>query len=121
VIFTIALSLGFSSFPTLSMNYFFKDVLLLDPTELSLFNSVINFVWILKPLFGFVCDSYPIFGSRRRAYLILFSLIGALSWVLLGTWVKNLWQAIVVKTMINISISFCNVIGEAIMVEASQK
>jgi MFS-type transporter involved in bile tolerance (Atg22 family) len=116
----IALSLGFSSFPTLSINYFFKDVLKLDPTELSLFNSVINFVWILKPIFGFICDSYPLFGSRRRSYLILFSLVGALGWILLGTWVTNLWQAILVKTLINISINFCNVIGEAIMVENSQ-
>ena len=116
----IALSLGFSSFPTLSINYFFKDVLKLDPTELSLFNSVINFVWILKPIFGFICDSYPLFGSRRRSYLILFSLVGALAWILLGTWVSNLWQAILVKTLINISINFCNVIGEAIMVENSQ-
>ena len=115
----IALSLGFSSFPTLSINYFFKDILKLNPTELSLFNSVINFVWILKPIFGFICDSYPICGSRRRSYLIIFSFVGALGWILLGTWVSNLWQAILVKTIINISINFCNVIGEAIMVESS--
>ena len=51
---------------------------------------------------------------------MIFSLIGALGWVLLGTWVSNLWQAILVKTIINISINFCNVIGEAIMVENSQ-
>jgi len=30
-IIIIALSLGFSSFPTLSINYFFKDELKLDP------------------------------------------------------------------------------------------
>ena len=76
-------------------------------------------MWILKPVFGFICDSYPIFGSRRRAYLILFSLTGALGWVLLGTWVSNLWQAILVRTLINVSISFINVIGEAVMVEKS--
>ena len=120
MILIIDLSLGFSSFPTLSINYFFKDILKLDPTELSLFNSVINFVWILKPLFGFICDSYPICGSRRKSYLIIFSFVGALGWILLGTWVSNLWQAILVKTVINISINFCNVIGEAIMVENSQ-
>lgn len=120
MILIIALSLGFSSFPTLSINYFFKDILKLDPTELSLFNSVINFVWILKPLFGFICDSYPICGSRRKSYLIIFSFVGALGWILLGTLVSNLWQAILVKTIINISINFCNVIGEAIMVENSQ-
>ena len=52
--------------------------------------------------------------------MIVFSFVGALGWVLLGTWVSNLWQAILIKTMINVSINFCNVIGEAIMVENSQ-
>ena len=103
------------------MNYFFKDDLKLDPAELSLFNSIINFVWILKPIFGFICDSYNIFGYHRKSYLILFSLIQALMWILLGTWVSNMWEAILVKTVINICTNFQNVIGEAIMVEASQK
>ena len=86
---------------------------------MSLFNSIINFIWVLKPIFGFICDSYPIFGSHRRAYLIIFSLVAIISWILLGTWVKSLASAILVKTMINISTSFINVIGEAIMVETS--
>ena len=119
VILIIALCLGFSTFPNLSINYFFKDVLHLNPSELSLFNSIINFIWILKPVFGFICDSYPIFGSHRRSYLILFSFVSMAGWLLLGTWVSNLWQAILVKTMINISTNFCNIIGEAIMVETS--
>ena len=87
----IALSLGFSTFPNLSMNYFFKDVLKLDPAELSLFNSVINFVWIFKPVFGFISDSYPLFSSHRKSYLILFSSVQIGGWILLGLWVSNLW------------------------------
>ena len=102
------------------MNLFFKDDLHLQPAEMSLFNSIINFIWILKPVFGFICDSYPIFGSHRKAYLIIFSLVAILSWILLGTWVTTLAQAILVKTIINVSTNFCNVIGEAIMVETSQ-
>jgi hypothetical protein len=31
-------------------------------------------------------------------------------------WVKNLWQAMVIKTLINVAMSFENVVGEAIMV-----
>ncbi|CDW88633.1 UNKNOWN [Stylonychia lemnae] len=121
VILIISLCLGFSSFPALCINQFFKDDLKLDPAELSLFNSIINFVWILKPIFGFISDSYPIFGSRRKSYLILFSALQAVFWIILGLWVTNLWQAILVKTMINICTNFQNLVGEAIMVEASRK
>ena len=42
------------------------------------------------------------------------------SWLVLGLWVTTLAEAIIVKTLINISTSFCNVIAEGIMVEASQ-
>ena len=116
----IALSIGFSTFPNLSMYYFFKDNLKLDPASLSIFNSIINFVWLLKPIFAFITESYPIFGSRRKSYLIIFSITGALGWIVLGLWVENLAAAIITKTLINISTSFCNVIGEGIMVELSQ-
>jgi hypothetical protein len=101
------------------MSYFFKDVLMLDPAELAFFNSIINFVWILKPVFGFICDSYPILGSHRKSYLFIFSITSILGWLLLGTCVNSITGAILVKTLINVSTSFCNVIGEAIMVEAS--
>lgn len=102
------------------MSYFFKDTLKLDPAQVSLYNSVINFIWLLKPLFGFISDSFPICGSHRKAYLIIFSLAGSASWILLGLWVETLGQAMFIKTLINICTSFCNVIGEGIMVEASQ-
>lgn len=86
----IAISLGFATFPTLSMNYFFKDELHLNPAELSLFNSLMNFVWILKPVFGFFCDSYSIFGSHRKSYLIISSILAMLCWISLGTWVSTI-------------------------------
>lgn len=90
VILMIAVCLGFATFPNLSMSYFFKDDLNLNPADLSLFNSIINFVWVLKPIFGFICDSYPIFGSHRKSYLIIFSVVSMISWILLGLWVHTL-------------------------------
>ena len=117
----VALSLGFAVFPNLAMSYYFKDTLKLNLAEMSFCNSILNFIWVLKPVFGFIADSYPICKSHRRAYLLLFSIIGSLSWLLLGYWVSTLGQAMFVKTLINISSSFCNVVGEGIMVTASQQ
>ena len=69
----IAFSLGFSTFSTLSMQYFFKDVLKLDPVALAEFNTIVSFIWLFKPIYGFIVDSFPIFGSKRTSYLLLFS------------------------------------------------
>ena len=117
----VALSLGFAVFPNLAMSYYFKDTLGLNLAEMSFYNSFLNFIWVLKPVFGFIADSYGICGSHRRAYLVLFSLIGSLGWLLLGFWVVTLGQAMLIKTLINVSSSFCNVVGEGIMVTASQE
>jgi len=116
----IALSLGFAVFPSLAMSYFFKDTLKLDLAQMTFYNSILNFIWVMKPLFGFITDSYPICGSYKKSYLIIFSVVGSVSWILLGTWVTTLGQAMLIKTLINVSSSFCNVIGEGIMVQTSQ-
>ena len=120
VIFIISFSLGLSAFPQMSFSFFFKNDLNLDPAALSLFNSIITYVFLTKPLCGFICDSYPLFGSRRRSYLILFSLIQILCWFALSLWVTTLWEVILVRISINMCNNFINVIGEAILVENSQ-
>ena len=51
----------------------------------------------------------------------MFSVTGAIGWIVMGLWVKDLASAMIVKTVINVSSSFCNVIGEGIMVEMSRK
>jgi len=113
------MTMGLEVFPNLAMSYFFRDVLKLDPAALAFFNSIINFVWLLKPIFGFISDSFPICGSRRRSYLMMFSIVTICGWFSMSLLVTEIIGVIIVKTLINVSSSFCNVIGEGIMVEAS--
>lgn len=32
--------------------------------------------WVVKPLYGFISDSIPLFGYKRRSYLMLCGLAG---------------------------------------------
>ena len=98
--------MGFQTFPNLAMAYFFKDTLGLSVAQMAFYNSILNFIWVLKPLFGFITDSYPICGSYRTFYMTFFSVVNSSGWVLMALWVTNLWQAMVVKTVINIAQSF---------------
>ena len=102
------------------MSFFFKDTLGLNVAQMALYNSILNFIWVLKPLFGFISDSYPILDSYRTSYMIIFSVVNIAGWLMMGLWVQNLWQAMLVKTLINVALSFQNVIGEGIMVESSK-
>jgi predicted MFS family arabinose efflux permease len=44
------------------------------PLEVTGYFAVLNFPWVIKPVFGLVSDFVPLFGFRRKSYLILSSL-----------------------------------------------
>ena len=117
--YVIAIALGFQTFPTISIDYFFKDNLELTPTQLALFNSISSSVWLLKPLFGFISDSFEICGTKRKFYLCFFSLLQVIAWIVLSQFVNGFWGAVFVQSVVNMGTGFINVIGEAIMVELS--
>ena len=53
------------------------------PVEVTAYLAVLNFPWIIKPVFGLVSDFVPLFGYRRKSYLIISSLcaVGAYGWI----------------------------------------
>src|SRR5260370_6683339 len=42
--------------------------------QVTAYLAVLNFPWIIKPLFGLVSDFVPLFGYRRKSYLIVSSI-----------------------------------------------
>ena len=42
--------------------------------QVAAYFAVLNFPWIIKPVFGLVSDFVPLFGYRRKSYLIIASL-----------------------------------------------
>lgn len=68
----------------LAQTFYLKDTLHLGPAELSALTGLFTLPWTIKPLYGFLSDGLPLFGYRRRSYLILCGLIGAFSYTALG-------------------------------------
>lgn len=46
------------------------------PVQVSLAGTIAWIPWTIKPLYGFISDSCPILGFRRRPYLIVAGLTG---------------------------------------------
>src|SRR5262249_15255225 len=42
-----------------------------SPVEVAAYLAVIDIPWIVKPLYGMLSDFLPLFGYRRRSYLLL--------------------------------------------------
>lgn len=104
----------------LAISYMQKDDYKYDPAETQFISTLVSLPWIVKPFWGILTDTVPLFGYRRKSYLMLFGLLGFMMWNTLADYgVENPTIGIALMIGINISIAFCNVIGEALLVELS--
>ena len=64
------------------LNFYLKDIGW-TPVQVTTYLAVLNFPWIIKPVFGLVSDFLPLFGYRRKSYLIISSIcaVGAYAWI----------------------------------------
>jgi folate/biopterin transporter len=111
---------GILGLARLAISFFLKDELGLSPAAVSALLGFAALPWMIKPLFGFVSDGLPILGYRRRPYLILSGVLGALSWVALATVVHSAWAAMVAIALSSLSIAFSDVIVDSIVVERAR-
>ena len=65
------------------LNYYLKQVFSWTPVQVTAYLTILNLPWIIKPAYGIVSDFLPLFGYRRKAYLILANAAatGAYCWV----------------------------------------
>ncbi len=94
-----------------------------SPEEIALLMGIVGLPWAMKPLFGFISDFVPIFGSRRRIYLILATLGAFLGTSLLAglpilqggaSWLLAL------LLLSSIGVAFGDVLIDSIMVSEGQ-
>lgn len=112
---------GVLAFPRLALSFFLKDTLLLSPAEVASITAASMLPWVLKPLYGFLSDSVPIAQSRRRSYLILSGVLGAISWGSLAIVVNDSNTALAAMFTTSLSIAIADVVADSIVVERVRK
>lgn len=108
---------GILGLARLAVSFFLKDDLGMTPAEVSAMLGIVALPWTIKPLFGFMSDGLPIFGYRRRPYLLLSAVLGAVSWIALGTVVETPWQATLIVALSSLSVAISDVIADSLVVE----
>lgn len=76
----------------LAQTYLLKDELSLGPAELAALTGIFALPWTIKPLYGFLSDGFPLFGYKRKSYLVVAGLLGATSYAVLS--LSGFWQAL---------------------------
>ncbi|MDJ0675110.1 MAG: folate/biopterin family MFS transporter [Calothrix sp. MO_167.B42] len=120
VILTVYFVQGILGLARLAVSFFLKDELLLSPAQVSAMLGFVSLPWIIKPVFGFVSDGLPIFGYRRRPYLILSGFLGAISWISLATVVHTPIAATLAIALSSLSVAVNDVIVDSVVVERAR-
>src|SRR5882724_3323038 len=68
-----------------------RTELKLGRDEVSLFMSLAGLSWYLKMLAGLLSDCFPLFGTRRRHYLIFSATLAAVCWLIMGAVPHRYW------------------------------
>lgn len=111
---------GIIGLAQLAISFFLKDELLLSPVQVSVLLGIVVLPWTIKPVFGFISDGLPIFGYRRRPYLVLSGIVGAAAWVSLATIVHTSWGAAIAIAFGSLSIAVSDVIVDSLVVERAR-
>ncbi|CAK0783008.1 hypothetical protein CVIRNUC_006203 [Coccomyxa viridis] len=111
----VKMSLG-----TLTENYYLKDDLSFDPPGADTWKAIAHVPWMIKPLYGLITDSLPIWGRRRRPYLIICGLAGFLAFGLLSLMPPAAGSALLLMTLGELAIAFSDVVIDGVVVECSR-
>ncbi|MEI6443066.1 MAG: folate/biopterin family MFS transporter [Nostocales cyanobacterium ELA583] len=120
VIITIYFVQGILTLSRLAVSFFLKDELLLSPVQMSAIIGIGTLPWMIKPLYGFISDSLPLFGYHRKPYIVLSGIIGCAAWVCLGTVVHTSSTATIMIVLASLSVAISDVIVDSIVVERAR-
>ena len=93
----------------------------LDSDKAATFFSLSMLPWTFKAIAGLLVDGVPLFGSRRRAYLLMSALTATAMWGLMGAAPSNYDLLLVLAIGMNMAIVFGSTTSGGLLVEAGQR
>lgn len=98
--------------------FLLKDEMRLGAAETATFLALVSFAWNVKPLYGLLSDLVPLFGYRRRSYLVVTTVMAALGWLALGLLPAYPWGlTLAILGLTGLGLAFTDVLCDAVMVE----
>ena len=109
---------GLASLPGITVSFLLKDILGMTATQAAYFGAITILGWAIKPLWGIISDTLPIFGYRRKSYLIFSTILAAIIWFILGQIEHyNIITLITLFTLSSFMYAFMDVLCDALMIE----
>jgi predicted MFS family arabinose efflux permease len=87
--------------------------------KIAFISAVATAPWWFKILFGAMSDSLPFLGYRRKSYLVLFSILSTVGWILLSFVPPHVFWLILAMGVANVGLAATDVITDGLVVEHS--
>ena len=111
--------LGFCfQFPSIAMRYWMMDWV--TPAQMAAIFGIVSIPWCLKPLYGFISDSYPVLGYRRRPYMTMGALLSSFMWIILPFCPHDEFIVTLVMTLSSLGLCFADVMADSLLVEIAR-
>lgn len=109
-IFSVLLVYGFqqglgNSWFFQARDYYFKDIAQVEPADAQIFIAISMTPWNLKPIYGMLSDSIPIYGYHRIPYIVIAGVIGCICFALLSTLPLSPMSAVLLLVGVNLSVA----------------
>jgi hypothetical protein len=105
----------------LPLQLLLKNELHFNAQTLAAFMLVTTFAWNVKPLAGILSDAFPLFGTRRRHYMLLGAGMAAGCWFLMGVVPRCYAPLLLAAFGANAFMVIASTVMGGLMVEAGQK
>jgi len=98
--------------------FLLKDELKLSAAQTATFLALVGIAWNVKPLYGLTSDLVPLFGYRRRSYLLVTTAMATLGWLSLGLLPGYPYGlTLLILGLTGLGLAFTDVLCDAVMVE----
>jgi MFS family permease len=102
------------------LNYYLKQTFGWTPVQVTAYLTILNLPWVIKPVYGIVSDFVPLFGYRRKAYLVIANAAAAVAYC----WVTQITapsQLIFALLLTAYAMAISSTLCGAILVENGQR
>ena len=103
----------------LPLSLFLKNQLQLPAPQVAAFWAAATVGWYFKPLVGLLCDAYPLFGTRRRGYLLTGAVAAGLGWLALAVVPARYGPLLAAMVALNLAIVVVSTATGGLLVEAA--
>lgn len=104
----------------LPFDHFGKDVAGWSATHLASMHALLALPWAVKPIYGALSDNVPLFGSRRRSYLVLANALATIACLVL--WLSFSQTGVMACLfLLSLCMAMSSAVAGGVLVESGQR